>query len=60
MLSAEFGGAMRGGHSQSTVVVGDAPLHALPVVASAASAMALHHKFFERVAPPFGPTPFCW
>jgi len=51
MLSAEFGGAMRGGHSQSTVVLGDAPLHALPVVAAAASGMALHHHYWENVTP---------
>jgi 2-oxoglutarate ferredoxin oxidoreductase subunit gamma len=47
MLSAEFGGAMRGGHSLATVVVGTEPLRALPVVPSAASAMALHHLFWE-------------
>lgn len=45
MLAAEYGGEMRGGPSQSTVVIGDAPLRALPVVPEYASAIVANHKF---------------
>jgi 2-oxoglutarate ferredoxin oxidoreductase subunit gamma len=47
MLSADYGGEMRGGPSKASVVVGDAPLRALPVLASAWSAIVAHHKFSE-------------
>ncbi|GAA0907585.1 hypothetical protein GCM10009558_096240 [Virgisporangium aurantiacum] len=42
MLSADYGGEMRGGPSKASVVVGDGPLHALPVLASAWSAIVAH------------------
>ncbi|MBS4751936.1 2-oxoacid:acceptor oxidoreductase family protein [Nocardioides sp. zg-ZUI104] len=45
MLGAEYGGEMRGGPSQATVVVGDAPLRSLPVVARAHSAILFHDRF---------------
>src|SRR5262245_2074344 len=54
-LSSEYGGAMRGGHSLATLVVGDEPLHALPVVAAAASALALHQSYWDGVAPKLRP-----
>lgn len=50
MLSAEYGGQMRGGSSRGTVVVGSGPLRALPVVAQACSAIALHTFEWEHVA----------
>jgi 2-oxoglutarate ferredoxin oxidoreductase subunit gamma len=45
MLAAEYGGEMRGGPSQSTVVVGDAPLRALPILPAAGAAIVMHDKF---------------
>ena len=54
-ISSEYGGAMLGGHSLATVVVGDAPLRALPVVPAAASALALHRAFWEAVEPRLRP-----
>lgn len=45
MLAAEYGGEMRGGPSQSTVVVGDRPLRSLPILPSAGSAIVMHDKF---------------
>src|SRR5690348_11685188 len=55
MLAAEYGGAMRGGPSQSTVVVGPAPLGPLPVLPEAVAAIVMHDKFGgpvpERVRP---------
>jgi 2-oxoglutarate ferredoxin oxidoreductase subunit gamma len=47
MLSADYGGEMRGGPSKASVVVGDEPLRALPVLASAWSAIVAHHRFSE-------------
>jgi 2-oxoglutarate ferredoxin oxidoreductase subunit gamma len=47
MLSADYGGEMRGGPSKACVVVGDGPLRALPVLASAWSAIVAHHRFSE-------------
>lgn len=49
MLSADYGGEMRGGPSKASVVIGDAPLRALPVLASAGSAILAHHRFTEGV-----------
>ena len=47
MLAADYGGEMRGGPSKACVVVGDAPLRALPVLASAWSAIVAHHRYSE-------------
>lgn len=49
MLSADYGGEMRGGPSKASVVIGDAPLRALPVLPSAWSAIVAHHRFGEGV-----------
>ena len=49
MLSADYGGEMRGGPSKASVVIGDAPLRALPVLPSAWSAIVAHHRFSEPV-----------
>ena len=47
MLSADYGGEMRGGPSKASVVVGDEPLRALPVLPSAWSGILAHHRFSE-------------
>jgi 2-oxoglutarate ferredoxin oxidoreductase subunit gamma len=49
MLAADYGGEMRGGPSKASVVVGDSPLRALPVLPSAWSAIIAHHRFSEPV-----------
>jgi 2-oxoglutarate ferredoxin oxidoreductase subunit gamma len=55
MLAADYGGEMRGGPSQASVVIGDAPLRALPILPSAGAAVLMHHKFsafaLERLRP---------
>lgn len=48
MLGAEYGGEMRGGPTQATVVVGDAPLRALPIVPRADAAILMHDRFSEN------------
>jgi len=42
-----YGGMMRGGNTQSTVIVADGPVHAPPTVSAAWSAIVMHHEFSE-------------
>jgi Pyruvate/2-oxoacid:ferredoxin oxidoreductase gamma subunit len=46
-----YGGMMRGGNTDGTVVVGDAPIEAPPVVAHAWSAIAMHDEFWPPLEP---------
>lgn len=50
MLSAEVGGEMRGGPTLASLVIGDEPVHALPVLEEADVLVMAHHKFSERAA----------
>jgi 2-oxoglutarate ferredoxin oxidoreductase subunit gamma len=50
MLAADYGGEMRGGPSKASVVIGDEPLRALPVLPSAWSAILAHHRFLAGPA----------
>ncbi len=50
LLSSHYGGEMRGGQTEATVVVADRDLRSLPIVAQAWSAIAFHDKFFPSVA----------
>ncbi|MFO1537953.1 MAG: 2-oxoacid:acceptor oxidoreductase family protein [Actinomycetota bacterium] len=49
------GGMMRGGNTDSTVVVADAPITAPPVVARAWSAIAMHDEFWVPLEPKLRP-----
>lgn len=51
MLFGVYGGAMRGMNTDGTVVVGDAPLQAPPLVSHTWSAVAMHDKFWAPVEP---------
>jgi Pyruvate/2-oxoacid:ferredoxin oxidoreductase gamma subunit len=51
MLFGVYGGAMRGMNTDGTVVVGDAPLQAPPLLSHTWSAIAMHDKFWAPVAP---------
>ena len=42
-----YGGTMRGGNTDSTVIVADAPITAPPIVSRTWSALAMHHAFWE-------------
>jgi len=55
MLFGVYGGAMRGMNTDGTVVVGDAPLQAPPLVSHTWSAIAMHDKFWAPVAPKVRP-----
>lgn len=50
MLAADYGGEMRGGPSKASVVIGDEPLRALPVLPSAWSAILAHHRYLTGPA----------
>jgi Pyruvate/2-oxoacid:ferredoxin oxidoreductase gamma subunit len=50
MLLGTYGGTMRGGSTDATLVVADAPIESPPVVARAGAAVALHHQFWAPVA----------
>jgi Pyruvate/2-oxoacid:ferredoxin oxidoreductase gamma subunit len=45
-----YGGTMRGGNTDSTVIVGDGPLSAPPIVARTWGALAMHHQFWPPLA----------
>lgn len=47
MLFGVYGGVMRGGNSDATVVVADGPVQAPPIVSHAWSAVALHPRYWE-------------
>jgi 2-oxoglutarate ferredoxin oxidoreductase subunit gamma len=47
MLLGTYGGTMRGGPTDATLVVGDAPLETPPIVAQTGAAIAMHHAFWE-------------
>lgn len=51
LLFSNYGGMMRGGNTEATVVVGDEPIQAPPVVAETWAAVALHHEYWADVAP---------
>jgi Pyruvate/2-oxoacid:ferredoxin oxidoreductase gamma subunit len=50
LLFGVYGGAMRGMNTDATVVVGDEPLRAPPLVSRAWAAIAMHDRFWEPVA----------
>ena len=50
-----YGGMMRGGNTDSTVVVADAPIEAPPVVSHTWSAIAMHDEFWEPLEPKLRP-----
>src|SRR5437588_11666361 len=47
MLFGLYGGVMRGGNSDVTVVVADGPVQAPPIVSHAWSALVLHPRYWE-------------
>lgn len=55
MLAADYGGEMRGGPSNASVVIGVQPLRSLPILPAADAAIVANHKFSgpipERLRP---------
>jgi 2-oxoacid:acceptor oxidoreductase gamma subunit (pyruvate/2-ketoisovalerate family) len=48
-LFGSYGGMMRGGNTDTTVVIADAPIEAPPTVGDAWSAIVMHHEYAEPV-----------
>ncbi len=46
-----YGGMMRGGNTDSTIIVADGPIDAPPIVPKAWAAIAMHDEFFGPVGP---------
>ena len=46
MLLGTYGGTMRGGNTDSTLVVADAPITSPPIVSRVWSVVAMHHQFW--------------
>jgi 2-oxoacid:acceptor oxidoreductase gamma subunit (pyruvate/2-ketoisovalerate family) len=44
-----YGGTMRGGNTDSTLVVADAPINSPPIVSRVSAVLAMHHAFFEPI-----------
>jgi 2-oxoglutarate ferredoxin oxidoreductase subunit gamma len=49
-LFGVYGGMMRGGNTDATVVVGDGPLQAPPLISHTWSAIAMHDEFWAPLA----------
>ena len=50
MMLGTYGGTMRGGSTDSTLVVGDGPIRTPPIVSEVGAALAMHHEFYAPVA----------
>jgi 2-oxoglutarate ferredoxin oxidoreductase subunit gamma len=50
-----YGGMMRGGNTDSTVVIGDSPIEAPPVVSKAWASIAMHDQYWEPIEPKLRP-----
>jgi 2-oxoacid:acceptor oxidoreductase gamma subunit (pyruvate/2-ketoisovalerate family) len=46
LLLGTYGGTMRGGSTDATLVVADAPISTPPIVSRAWALLAMHHQFF--------------
>jgi Pyruvate/2-oxoacid:ferredoxin oxidoreductase gamma subunit len=55
MLFGVYSGMMRGGNSDSTLVVADDDIQAPPLISHASSAVVLHHKYWAPLAPKLRP-----
>lgn len=50
MMSSHYGGEMRGGQTEASVVVADVDLRAVPILETAWSAMVMHGRYWPGVA----------
>jgi Pyruvate/2-oxoacid:ferredoxin oxidoreductase gamma subunit len=46
MMLGTYGGTMRGGNTESTIIIGDGPLISPPIVSHVGTALVMHHKFW--------------
>lgn len=50
MMSSHYGGEMRGGQTEASVVVADSRLRSVPILESAGSAYVMHPRYWPGVA----------
>ena len=50
-LFGVYGGMMRGGNTDASLVVGDGPIQAPPLLSHTWAAIGMHDKFWEPIAP---------
>jgi Pyruvate/2-oxoacid:ferredoxin oxidoreductase gamma subunit len=50
LLFGSYGGMMRGGNTEATIVVADRPIESPPTVSSTWSAIVMHHEHWEIVS----------
>ena len=50
MMSSHYGGEMRGGQTEASVVVGDSRLSCVPIIESTWSAFVMHPRYWSGVA----------
>lgn len=50
LMSSHYGGEMRGGQTEASVVVADGPLKTVPILESTWSAFVMHPKYWDGVA----------
>jgi Pyruvate/2-oxoacid:ferredoxin oxidoreductase gamma subunit len=46
MMLGTYGGTMRGGNTESTIIIGDGPLNSPPIVSHVGAALVMHHQFW--------------
>jgi 2-oxoglutarate ferredoxin oxidoreductase subunit gamma len=49
MMSSHYGGEMRGGQTEASVVVSDGRLRSVPILESAGAAYVMHHRYWPGV-----------
>jgi 2-oxoglutarate ferredoxin oxidoreductase subunit gamma len=49
LMLGTYGGNMRGGSTDCTLIVGDAPIASPPILSRTGAAIAMHHRFWEPV-----------
>lgn len=54
-LFGVYGGMMRGGNTDSSIVVADGPIQAPPLLSHTWAAVLMHHKYWEPIAPKIRP-----
>lgn len=59
MLFGSYGGMMRGGNTDTALVIADGPVHSPPVPPSASIVVAMHHEFMAPASPSSSPTAWC-
>jgi Pyruvate/2-oxoacid:ferredoxin oxidoreductase gamma subunit len=55
MSLGTYGGTMRGGNTDATIVIADGPIQSPPMVSKTWAALVVHPRFYEPIAPKLRP-----